>query len=155
MSIRTAAHHCPTELRFATLDLAGEIAYFQSASASTPGAVNVTALDLDTEETSCFCKGYECGHTCWHCDLAPAAWRLVAHRVRCEGMGTAALAAHGHSLAKHVLDAAAAGQVWIAANLRRQLHEAREVRQARRAAGAAPALIVLPVSTQRAHPLAA
>lgn len=143
MSARTMAQHSPAELRFVALDDAAEIAYFHSDSKSTPGEVNVTALDLATEDVFCFCKGYECGHTCWHCDHAAAAWRLVAHRVRCQRMSMAELVAHGQSLVNYVKDADAAGQTWIAANLRQQLDEARVVWKERRATEVAPALLLV------------
>src|ERR1700712_4322123 len=100
----------PADLAFVTLDEAGEIAYFASASGSKPGARNITAIEIMTLDTFCFCKGAEGGQTCWHVAHIAAAWRAVAYRVRCERMELAALEAHGHSLAKYVLDAERAGQ---------------------------------------------
>jgi len=124
---QSAAAHAPDELTFVTLDAAGEIAYFRSASRHKAGAHNVTALDLDTQETFCFCRGAEFGHTCWHQAHVAAAWRKVAYRVRCARMDLADLEAHGHSLAKYVMQAEAAHQPYIAAQLREQLDTARQV----------------------------
>ncbi len=124
---QSALRHTPDELHFVTLDAAGEIAYFRSASQHKAGAHNVTALDLDTQETFCFCRGAEFGHTCWHQVHAAAAWRAVAYRVRCERMDLADLEAHGQSLAKYVLDAEAAHQPYIAAQMRERLDTARKV----------------------------
>jgi hypothetical protein len=76
---KTTTAHAASDLRFVTLDESGEIAYFHSDSQSKPGTVNVTALDLATEDTFCFCKAAECGHTCWHVVYVAAAWRMVAH----------------------------------------------------------------------------
>ncbi len=136
---QSALRHTPDELHFVTLDAAGEIAYFQSASQHKAGAHNVTALDLDTLDTFCFCRGAEFGHTCWHQVHAAAAWRAVAYRVRCARMPLADLEAHGHSLAKYVLDAEAAHQPFIAAQLRERLDTARQVWR-ERAAQTAPRL---------------
>ncbi len=122
-----ALRHTPDELHFVTLDAAGEIAYFQSASQHKAGAHNVTALDLDTLDTFCFCRGAEFGHVCWHQIHAAAAWRAVAHRVRCARMPLADLEAHGQSLAKYVLDAERAHQPYVAAHLRERLDTARRV----------------------------
>jgi len=124
---QSALRHTPDELHFVTLDAAGEIAYFKSASRHKAGAHNVTALDLDTQETFCFCRGAEFGHTCWHQVHAAAAWRAVAYRVRCARMDLADLEAHGHSLAKYVLDAERAHQPYVAAQLRERLDTARQV----------------------------
>jgi len=134
---KSAAAHTPAELHFVTLDAAGEIAYFRSASQHKAGAHNVTALDLDTQETFCFCRGAEFGHTCWHQVHATAAWRAVAYRVRCARMPLADLEAHGHSLAKYVRDAEAAHQPFIASQMRERLDTARRVWRGR-AAQAAP-----------------
>jgi len=134
---QSALLHTPDELHFVTLDAAGEIAYFRSASQHKAGAHNVTALDLDTQETFCFCRGAEFGHVCWHQVHAAAAWRAVAHRVRCARMPLADLEAHGHSLAKYVRDAEAAHQPFIAAQMRERLDTARRVWRGR-AAQAAP-----------------
>jgi len=119
--------HTPAELTFVTLDETGEIAYFASASASKPGQRNITALDLDTQETLCFCRGAEFGHICWHQAHVAAAWRTVAYRVRCARMDLADLEAHGHSLAKYVMQAEAAHQPYVAAQLRERLDTARRV----------------------------
>jgi len=124
---QSAATHTPDQLTFVTLDAAGEIAYFRSASRHKAGAHNVTALDLDTQETFCFCRGAEFGHTCWHQVLVAAAWRTVAYRVQCERMDLAELEAHGHSLAKYVLDAERAHQPYVAAQMRERLDTARQV----------------------------
>lgn len=145
MSAATKAQHTAAELRFVCLDESGEIAYFESASKSNPSRPNVTAYDIDEDATYCFCKGFECGRQCWHCDHAAAAWRLVAHKVRCQRMTMAELVAHGESLVKYVLDAEAAGQVWLAGNFRQQLDEARVVWQQMRAAEVAARPTVLPV----------
>ncbi len=119
--------HTPDELTFVTLDAAGEIAYFRSASKSHADRPNVTAIEIMTLETFCFCKGAECGRTCWHVVHIAAAWRMVAYRVQCERMDLAALEAHGHSLAKYVLDAERAHQPYIAAQMRERLDTARQV----------------------------
>ncbi len=124
---RSALLHTPDELTFVALDDAGEIAYFRSPSESKPGKRNVTAIEIMTLDTFCFCKGAECGHTCWHQVHAAAAWRAVAYRVRCERMDLADLEAHGHSLAKYVMQAEAAHQPYIAAQLRERLDTARLV----------------------------
>jgi hypothetical protein len=124
---KSAAAHAPDELHFVTLDAAGAIAYFRSASQHKAGAHNVTALDLDTRETFCFCRGAEFGHICWHQVHAAAAWRKVAYRVRCARMDRPTLEAHGHSLAKYVMQAEAAHQPYIAAQLRERLDTARQV----------------------------
>jgi len=124
---QSALRHTPDELTFVTLDAAGEIAYFQSASRHKAGAHNVTALDLDTLDTFCFCRGAEFGHACWHQVHVAAAWRKIAYRVRCERMDLADLEAHGHSLAKYVLQAERAHQPSIAAQLRERLDTARRV----------------------------
>jgi FtsZ-binding cell division protein ZapB len=139
---KTTTAHAASDLRFVTLDESGEIAYFHSDSQSKPGTVNVTALDLATEDTFCFCKAAECGHTCWHVVYVAAAWRMVAHRVRCQQMTMAELVAHGQSLVKYVQDAERDGHDWLAANFRQQLDEARIVWQERRAAQVAPAALV-------------
>jgi len=127
MSARTAPQHTPAELVFVALDDAGEIAYFRSASASHADRPNVTAIEIMTLDTFCFCKGAECGRTCWHVAHVAAAWRAVAYRVRCERMDLADLEAHGHSLAKYVLDAERAHQPYVAAQLRERLDTARQV----------------------------
>lgn len=114
-------------MRFVTLDEAGEIAYFASTSESKPGARNSTAIEIATLDTFCFCKAPECGRTCWHVAHIAAAWRAMAYRVRCLRMPLADLEAHGHSLAKYVLDAEAAHQPAIAAQLRERLDTARRV----------------------------
>jgi len=124
---QSALRHCPAELRFVTFDEAGEIAYFASASESKPGARNVTAIEIMTLDTFCFCKAAEVGRPCWHVAHVAAAWRAVAYRVRCERMDLAALEAHGHSLAKYVLDAEAVHQPYIAAQMRERLDTARKV----------------------------
>jgi len=134
---QSALRHTPDELTFVTLDAAGEIAYFQSASQHKAGAHNVTALDLDTLDTFCFCRGAEFGTACWHQVHAAAAWRAVAYRVRCARMDLPTLEAHGHSLAKYVMQAEAAHQPYIAAQLRERLDTARRVWR-ERAAQAAP-----------------
>ncbi len=131
MSARTAALHRAAELTFVTLDEAGEIAYFQSASGSKPGQRNITAIDIATLETFCFCKGAECGRDCWHVAHVAAAWRAVAYRVRCARLLLADLEAHGHSLAKYVMQAEAAHQPSIAAQMRERLDTARRVWQER------------------------
>ncbi len=134
---QSALRHTPDELHFVTLDAAGEIAYFRSASQHKAGAHNVTALDLDTLDTFCFCRGAEFGHVCWHQIHAAAAWRAVAYRVRCARMDLADLEAHGHSLAKYVMQAEAAHQPYIAAQMRERRATARLVWRGR-AAQAAP-----------------
>ncbi len=131
MTARTAPAHTPTELTFVALDDAGEIAYFRSASASHAARPNVTAIEIVTLDTFCFCKGAECGRTCWHLDHIAAAWRAVAYRVRCERMDLPTLEAHGHSLARYVLDAERANQPYIAAQMRERLDTARRVWQER------------------------
>lgn len=143
MSAKTAAAHTAAELAFVCLDESGEIAYFTSASKSNPSKPNVTAYDIDEDTTYCFCKGFEVTGDCWHCAHCAASWRTVAHRVRCARMAPAELLAHGQSIVKYVLEADAAGQTWIAANLRVQLDEARVAWKAQGAASAAPT--VLPV----------
>lgn len=139
---KTTTQHTARDLRFVTLDESGEIAYFHSDSQSRPGQVNVTALDLQTEDTYCFCQAAACGRSCWHVIYAAAAWRMVAQRVRCQQMTMAELVAHGLSLVNYIQDADQSGQTWIAANLRLQLDEARIVWQERRAAQVAPSLLV-------------
>ena len=124
---RSALPHTPSELTFVGLDDAGEIAYFRSASKSHADRPNVTAIEIATLETFCFCKGAECGRTCWHVAHIAAAWRAVAYRVRCERMDLAELEAHGHSLAKYVMQAEAAHQPYIAAQMRARLDTARRV----------------------------
>ncbi len=124
---RSALRHSPAELTFVALDDAGEIAYFRSASKSHAERPNVTAIEIITLETFCFCKGAECGRTCWHVAHVAAAWRAVAYRVRCARMDLAELEAHGHSLAKYVLDAERAHQPYVAAQLRERLDTARRV----------------------------
>ncbi len=124
---KRALLHTPAELAFVALDDAGEIAYFASASASQPGQRNITAIEIMTQETFCFCRGAEFGHTCWHQVLVASAWRAVAYRVRCARMDLADLEAHGLSLAKYVLDAEAAHQPYVAAQLRERLDTARRV----------------------------
>jgi hypothetical protein len=119
--------HTPDELTFVTLDEAGEIAYFQSTSESKPGHRNITAIEIMTLDTFCFCKAAECGRTCWHTSHIAAAWRAIAYRVRCERMDLPTLEAHGHSLAKYVMQAEAAHQPYIAAQLRERLDTARRV----------------------------
>ncbi len=133
---KSALLHIPAELAFVTLDEAGEIAYFQSPSEHKPGKRNVTAIEIATEETYCFCRAGELGRPCWHVAHA-AAWRAVTYRVRCQRLPLADLAAHGHSLAKYVLQAEAAGQPSIAGQLRERLDTARRVWR-ERAAHAAP-----------------
>lgn len=134
--------HTARDLRFVTLDESGEIAYFHSDSQSRPGQVNVTALDLQTEDTYCFCQAAACDRSCWHVAHVAAAWRMVAHRVRCQQLSPAELVAHGQSLVKYVQESEAAGHDWLAANFRQQLDEARIVWQERRAAQVAPAALV-------------
>ena len=124
---QSALLHTPAELTFVTLDETGEIAYFASASASKPGQRNITAIEIMTLDTFCFCRGAEFGHTCWHQVLVAAAWRAVAYRVQCERMDLAELEAHGHSLAKYVVQAEAAHQPYIAAQMRERLDTARRV----------------------------
>lgn len=138
MSIVTAAQHTAAELRFVTLDESGELAYFHSDSRSNPRRPNVTVLDISTGEAFCFCRAAECHHDCWHVAHVAEAWRTVAHRVRCQTLPLSDLVAHGQSLVKHILAADAAGQLWIAANLRQLLDTARIVWK-ERAAQAAPA----------------
>lgn len=139
---KSALLHTPAELTFVALDDAGEIAYFRSASKRHAARPNVTAIEIMTLDTFCFCKGAECGHTCWHQVHAAAAWRAVAYRVRCERMDLADLEAHGHSLAKYVMQAEAAHQPYIAAQLRERLDTARQVWR-ERAAEATPTRIHL------------
>ncbi len=67
---QSALLHTPAELVFVTLDEAGEIAYFQSASEHKQGKRNVTAIEIMTLETYCFCKAGELGRLCWHVALA-------------------------------------------------------------------------------------
>jgi hypothetical protein len=124
---RSALLHTPDELTFVALDAAGEIAYFTSASRSHTDRPNVTAIEIMTLDTFCFCKGAECGRTCWHIIHVAAAWRKVAYRVRCARMDLATLEAHGHSLAKYVMQAEAAYQPYIAAQLHERLDTARRV----------------------------
>jgi hypothetical protein len=134
---KSALLHTPAELTFVTLDEAGEIAYFRSPSESKPGRHNVTAIEIATLETFCFCKAAECGRPCWHVAHVAAAWRAVAYRVQCRRMPLADLEAHGQSLAKYVMQAEAAGQPAIASQLCERLDTARRVWQ-ERAAHAAP-----------------
>lgn len=134
---KSALRHTPAELRFVTRDEAGEIAYFESASEHRSGKRNVTAIEIMTLDTFCFCRGTEFGNLCWHQCHITAAWRAVAYRVRCQRMDLAALEAHGHSLAKYVTQAEAAHQPYIAAQLRERLDTARRVWQ-ERATQAAP-----------------
>jgi len=124
---RSALLHTPAELTFVALDESGEIAYFQSASEHRQGKRNVTAIEIMTLETYCFCKAGELGRPCWHVAHVAAAWRAVAYRVRCERMDLADLEAHGHSLAAYVAQAEAAHQPYIAAQLRERLDMARRV----------------------------
>ncbi len=124
---KSALLHTPAELRFVTLDDAGEIAYFRSASKSHPDRPNVTAIEIMTLDTFCFCKAAETNRPCWHTAHVAAAWRAVAYRVRCERMDLADLEAHGHSLAKYVMQAEAAHQPYIAAQLREGLDTTRRV----------------------------
>lgn len=128
---QSAAAHAPDELTFVALDDAGEIAYFRSASKSHADRPNVTAIEIMTLDTFCFCKGAECGRTCWHVAHVTAAWRAVAYRVRCARMDLADLEAHGHSLVKYVMQAEAAHQPSIAAQMRERLDTARRVWQER------------------------
>jgi len=128
---RSALRHTPDERQFVALDDAGEIAYFTSASKSHAARPNVTAIEIMTLDTFCFCKGAECGRTCWHVIHVAAAWRKVAYRVRCERMDLAELEAHGHSGAKYVIQAETAHQPSIAAQLRERLDTARQVWRAR------------------------
>jgi hypothetical protein len=58
---QSALLHTPAELRFVTLDETGEITYFQSASEHKQGKRNVTAIEIMTLETYCFCKAGELG----------------------------------------------------------------------------------------------
>lgn len=148
MSARTAAAHKPTELRYVCLDEAGEIAYFESASQSNPGATNVTAYDIDEDTAYCFCKGFEVRGDCWHVAHAAAAWRLVAHREYCRRMDIVALVAYGQTLVGHIMQADAAGQVWIAGRMREQLDDARIVWREKRAATSAARATVLPTLDQ-------
>jgi len=124
---QSALLHTPDELTFVALDDTGEIAYFRSASKSHADRPNVTAIEIMTLDTFCFCKGAECGRTCWHVVHIAAAWRAVAYRVRCARMDLADLEAHGHSLAKYVLDAERAHQPYVAAQMRERLDTARQV----------------------------
>lgn len=107
---KSALLHTPAELTFVTLDETGEIAYFASPSASKPGQRNITAIEIMTLDTFCFCKAAETNRPCWHIAHVVAAWRAVAYRVRCERMDLADLESHRQSLAKYVLDAEAAHQ---------------------------------------------
>jgi len=124
---KSAPLHTPAELTFVTLDNAGEIAYFRSASKHHPERPNVTAIEIMTLDTFCFCKAAETNRPCWHSAHVAAAWRAVAYRVRCERMDLADLEAHGHSLAKYVMQAEEAHQPSIAAQLRERLDTARRV----------------------------
>ncbi len=133
---RSTLLHTPEELTFVALDEAGEIAYFRSASKSHTDRPNMTAIEIMTLDTFCFCKAAECGRTCWHVAHIAAAWRAVAYRVRCERMDLAALEAHGHSLAKYVLDAERAHQPYVAAQMRERLDTARRVWRERATSGA-------------------
>ncbi len=135
---QSALLHTPAELAFVALDDAGEIAYFQSPSESKPGKRNVTAIEIMTLETFCSCKAAETNRPCWHVAHAAAAWRAVAYRVRCQRMPLAELEAHGHSLAAYVMQAEAAYQPYIAAQLRERLDTARRVWRERAAQAAVP-----------------
>ena len=141
VSPRSAALHSPAELAFVALDDAGEIAFFRSESKSDPATPNVTAIEIMTLDTFCYCKAGEIGNPCWHVAHVEAAWRSVAHQVRCARMDDEALEAYGIGLHKHVVQAEEAGQSFIAAGLREQLHEARVEWAKRAATPAAPTRI--------------
>ena len=123
----SALRHTPDELTFVALDDAGEIAYFRSASKSHAERPNVTAIEIMTLDTFCFCKAAETNRPCWHIAHVAAAWRAVAYRVQCQRMDLAELEAHGHSLAAYVMQAEAAYQPFIAAQMRERLDTARRV----------------------------
>ena len=83
--VSSAAYHCPTELAYQDADDLTNIVHFAAPSASTPGKLNVVALDVLTGETLCTCRAAECGRMCWHRALAQAAWdghpaRVLASR---------------------------------------------------------------------------
>lgn len=77
MSTASVAQHTAAELVFRTLDESGKLAYFLSESVSRPDKRNVTALDLTTGDTFCFCKAAELGRECWHRQMVGASW--LAH----------------------------------------------------------------------------
>lgn len=86
MSARTAAFHCPSELKFVDADDLLNIVHFSAPSKTTPGTLNIVGLDVITGETHCSCTGALCGRECWHATLVQAAWdghsaRLLAGRM--------------------------------------------------------------------------
>lgn len=152
MSIRTAAHHCPTELRFATLDLAGEIAYFQSDSASAPGQVNVTAYDLTDGAICCFCTGAEFGRRCWHVGLIADAWAATPERAAAAlvaGLPTLAEVETVGRMARARVDAWGAASALVSPLDRAVLDAARREWRKRAATPALAPLVTFPVAHQR------
>ncbi len=99
MSIRTAAHHCPSELTFVAANEVERTVAYTALSKHQAGRVNTVQLCLQTGETLCDCKGAECGRECWHQTLVMAAW--LAHPAVCGArrLGPGQLEAFGKKLA--------------------------------------------------------
>ncbi len=84
MSIRTAAHHCPSELTLVACDDTTGIVAFAAPSRHEAGRTNHVALDTTNGAIHCDCTGAACGQECWHATLVVAAWERTeaAHIAR-------------------------------------------------------------------------
>jgi len=72
--IASSLWHEPNDLTFVDADDTLNVVHYSAPSQSRPGDANITVLDVLTGATHCNCHAAECGHRCWHQELAQAAW---------------------------------------------------------------------------------
>ncbi len=144
MTARTAARHAAAELRYTGCSVDREIVWFAADSASTPGKVNTVAWDTVSRTAHCDCTAAATGrYSCWHADLAEAAYLAELARQFVARLDDAALADAGRMARARVV---AAATFWFAATpLDRAMLTAARAEYRRRLAAVAAPVISLPV----------